>query len=201
MTSRVQQKRCKLTYKSCAQAVIKRVVPYIEMEEFHPESVAKVSKACKSICQWVRAMYVYHNVALQVEPKRQALAAAQAELDETNRALAAAQAQLAEVQRSIATLEAAFGEATAKKAGLAQQVADCEAKLLRADKLIGGLGGEKARPLACCLRCALRLHLCRSQGLRVRIWNVPVYACWRTLRRLCVRRRGGRRRWRSSATL
>lgn len=130
------------------QAVIKRVVPYIEMEEFHPESVAKVSKACKSICQWVRAMYVYHNVALQVEPKRQALAAAQAELDDTNRALAAAQAELAEVQRSIATLEAAFGEATEKKAGLARQVADCESKLLRADKLIGGLGGEKARPLS-----------------------------------------------------
>ena len=50
------------------QAVIKRVVPYIEMEEFHPDNVAKVSKACKSICQWVRAMYVYHNVALQVRP-------------------------------------------------------------------------------------------------------------------------------------
>jgi glutamate formiminotransferase len=55
---------------------MKRVVPYIEMEEFHPDKVAKVSKACKSICQWVRAMYVYHNVALQVEPKRQALAQA-----------------------------------------------------------------------------------------------------------------------------
>jgi len=25
-----------------------------------------VSKACTSICMWVRAMYVYHNVALQV---------------------------------------------------------------------------------------------------------------------------------------
>jgi dynein heavy chain, axonemal len=80
------------------QAVIKRVVPYIEMEEFSPTAVAKVSKACKSICQWVRAMYVYHSVALQVEPKRAALAAAQAELDDTNRALAAAQASLRVVQ-------------------------------------------------------------------------------------------------------
>lgn len=83
------------------QAIIKRVVPYIEMEEFHPDQVAKVSKACKSICQWVRAMYVYHNVALQVEPKRQALAAASAELDETNRQLAAAQGELAAVQVSL----------------------------------------------------------------------------------------------------
>lgn len=36
------------------------------MEEFTPEAVSKVSKACTSICMWVRAMYVYHNVALQV---------------------------------------------------------------------------------------------------------------------------------------
>ena len=132
-----------LRTRACVQAVIKRVVPYIEMEEFHPDKVAKVSKACKSICQWVRAMYVYHNVALQVEPKRQALAAAQDELDETNRQLAAAQAQLAGVEERIATLEAQFKEATDKKAALAKQVEDCEAKLHRADKLIGGLGGEK----------------------------------------------------------
>jgi dynein heavy chain, axonemal len=119
------------------------------MEEFHPDQVAKVSKACKSICQWVRAMYVYHNVALQVEPKRAALAAAQAELDDTKRQLADAQAQLHSVQNKIAALEAQFKEATAKKAALAQQVEDCQAKLQRADKLIGGLGGEKVCTPTC----------------------------------------------------
>lgn len=40
------------------------------MEEFTPEAVSKVSKACTSICMWVRAMYVYHNVALQVRQGR-----------------------------------------------------------------------------------------------------------------------------------
>jgi dynein heavy chain, axonemal len=119
------------------------------MEEFNPVNVAKVSKACKSICQWVRAMFVYHNVALQVEPKRQALAAAQSELDETNRQLAEAQAQLQSVQNRIAVLGANFKEATQKKGALAKQVEDCQAKLQRADKLIGGLGGEKVRCFAC----------------------------------------------------
>lgn len=38
----------------------------VQMDEFTPEAVSKVSKACTSICMWVRAMYVYHNVALQV---------------------------------------------------------------------------------------------------------------------------------------
>ena len=50
------------------------------------------------------------------------------------------------MQAKIASLEAAFAEAVAKKEALAQQVADCTAKLQRADKLIGGLGGERVRP-------------------------------------------------------
>ncbi len=44
-----------------------------QMEEFAPEAVSKVSKACTSICMWVRAMYVYHNVALQVRPHARAV--------------------------------------------------------------------------------------------------------------------------------
>lgn len=104
------------------QSVIKKVEPYIEMEEFTPDNVAKVSRACKSICMWVRAMYIYHNVALQVEPKRQALAAAQADLDETMAQLDAAQGKLKGVQDKIVALEASFDEAVAKKAALAKQV-------------------------------------------------------------------------------
>jgi len=51
-------------------SVIHLVQPYIDNEEFQPASIAKVSKACTSICQWVRAMHKYHFVAKGVEPKR-----------------------------------------------------------------------------------------------------------------------------------
>ncbi len=81
----------------------------------------------------------------QVAPKRAALAAAQSTLDATLADLSTAQARLAAVQDKIATLEAQFEEATAKKSALAAQVEDCQAKLQRADKLIGGLGGERSR--------------------------------------------------------
>lgn len=50
--------------------VIKAIQPYIDNEEFQPAAIAKVSKACTSICQWVRAMHKYHFVAKTVEPKR-----------------------------------------------------------------------------------------------------------------------------------
>lgn len=49
-----------------ADAIIKKIEPYIQMEEFTPEAVAKVSKACTSICMWVRAMHLYHTVSLGV---------------------------------------------------------------------------------------------------------------------------------------
>eukprot|EP00879_Flechtneria_rotunda_P029816 GHRR01032268.1.p1 GENE.GHRR01032268.1~~GHRR01032268.1.p1 ORF type:complete len:216 (+),score=59.41 GHRR01032268.1:98-649(+) len=85
------------------------------------------------------------DTALQVAPKRAALAAARESLNNTLEELASAQARLAAVQEKIAALEVEFEEATAKKAALAAQVADCQVKLQRADKLIGGLGGERSR--------------------------------------------------------
>lgn len=48
------------------EAVITKIQPYIDSEEFTPEAVARVSKACTSICMWVRAMHLYHTVALGV---------------------------------------------------------------------------------------------------------------------------------------
>lgn len=53
-----------------ADTVIKSIQPYIDSDEFQPAAIAKVSKACTSICQWVRAMHKYHFVAKAVEPKR-----------------------------------------------------------------------------------------------------------------------------------
>ncbi|GAX80571.1 hypothetical protein CEUSTIGMA_g8008.t1 [Chlamydomonas eustigma] len=136
-----------LTYDkdNISDSVIKKVEPYIQMEEFTPEAVSKVSKACTSICMFVRAMYVYHNVALQVEPKRAALRGAQEELATTMKSLAEAQAKLKAVEDKINMLTQQFEEATAKKEALAKQVMDCTVKLGRADKLIGGLGGERVR--------------------------------------------------------
>jgi hypothetical protein len=48
------------------ESVITKIEPYINSEEFTPEAVARVSKACTSICMWVRAMHLYHTVALAV---------------------------------------------------------------------------------------------------------------------------------------
>ncbi|KAI1890876.1 hypothetical protein AGOR_G00158120 [Albula goreensis] len=125
--------------------VIKLVQPYIDNEEFQPESIAKVSKACKSICQWVRAMHIYHFVAKGVEPKRQALQEAQEDLDATQKILDEAKGKLAAVEEGIAALETKYRDCLAKRDELDNKCSLCEQRLVRADKLIGGLAGEKVR--------------------------------------------------------
>ncbi|KAB1264267.1 Dynein heavy chain 1; axonemal [Camelus dromedarius] len=117
------------------ETVIKAIQPYIDNEEFQPAAIAKVSKACTSICQWVRAMHKYHFVAKAVEPKRQALREAQDDLEVTQRILEEAKQRLHEVEDGIATMQAKYRECIAKKEELELKCEQCEQRLGRADKV------------------------------------------------------------------
>jgi len=125
--------------------VISAVDPYMEREDFDPAAIKKASIACEAMCLWVRAMYKYHFIAKAVEPKRIQLRQAEAELAECMAKLEAAQERLREVQNKIAKLEGDYDAAIAKQTELQDDMRLCEVKLERAHKLIGGLGGEKAR--------------------------------------------------------
>lgn len=70
LSSRIFFPSCDSLQDNIADSVIRAIQPYIDSEEFQPAAIAKVSKACTSICQWVRAMHKYHFVAKAVEPKR-----------------------------------------------------------------------------------------------------------------------------------
>ncbi|MGH0177674.1 UNVERIFIED_CONTAM: hypothetical protein FKN15_074253 [Acipenser sinensis] len=126
-------------------AIIKTVQPYIDNEEFQPAAIAKVSKACTSICQWVRAMHKYHFIARAVEPKRQALRESQDDLAVTQKILDEAKRRLEEVEGGIAMLQAKYKDCVSKKEELEVKCAQCEQRLVRADKLITGLADEKVR--------------------------------------------------------
>ncbi|XP_072136794.1 dynein axonemal heavy chain 1 isoform X1 [Mobula birostris] len=126
-------------------SVIKAIQPYIDSEEFMPASIAKISKACTSICQWVRAMHKYHFIAKAVEPKRQALREAQEDLSVTQKILEGAKRRLEEVELGIAALESKYKDCVAKKDELGNKCEQCEQRLIRADKLLNGLSDEKIR--------------------------------------------------------
>lgn len=90
-------------------------------------------------------MHKYHFVAKGVAPKRAKLKAAQEELAETMAILDKAKSRLRDVQERIATLQDKYDECVRKKDELEYKCGECEARLVRADKLIGGLADEKDR--------------------------------------------------------
>ncbi|CAB3253984.1 unnamed protein product [Arctia plantaginis] len=118
---------------------------YIPDREFDPAVIAKVSSACEGLCRWVRAMDVYDRVIKVVAPKKAALAEAEAELQAQMNTLNAKRAQLQAVLDKLQALNDEFAEMTRKKKGLEDEIDLCSTKLQRAEQLIGGLGGEKAR--------------------------------------------------------
>uniref|UniRef100_A0A4W3JLA8 Dynein axonemal heavy chain 6 n=1 Tax=Callorhinchus milii TaxID=7868 RepID=A0A4W3JLA8_CALMI len=85
--------------------VLQKLQKYLINPDFVPEKVEKVSRACKSMCMWVRAMDLYSRVIKEVQPKRVKLAAAQAELDATLLMLKEKQKKLKQVEMKIEQLE------------------------------------------------------------------------------------------------
>ena len=125
--------------------IVHSITPYIEMEDFLPAAVRKASVACEAICMWVRAMHTYNRVVKLVEPKKKALAEAEAELQVTMATLADAKGRLQDVVDRLAELEANFDGAVQKKDQLISEVKQCEIRLESALKLIALLGGEEER--------------------------------------------------------
>lgn len=74
---------------------LRALQPYLQDPEFEPELVTSKSYAAAGLCSWVINIVHFHKVYCDVEPKRQALNKANAEL-------AAAQEKLASIKAKIA---------------------------------------------------------------------------------------------------
>ncbi|XP_069580748.1 dynein axonemal heavy chain 12 [Brachyistius frenatus] len=118
---------------------------YMTNPDFDPTKVAKASSAAEGLCRWIKAMEVYDRVAKVVAPKKANFAEAQESLAATRALLDQKRAELKEVEDHLASLQKTFDEKTEEKAQLEFQVDLCARKLERAEKLIGGLGGENIR--------------------------------------------------------
>merc|ERR1719506_3194102 len=109
------------------------------------EKAKGASAAAEGVCKWVRAMSTYDRVAKVVGPKKELLAQVSAEYAEVMVLLKGKQDELQEVLDRLKKLEDTLDDLVRKKEDLERQVEDCKNKLDRAEKLIGGLGGEKVR--------------------------------------------------------
>ena len=112
---------------------------------FTPENAKKASNAAAGLCKWCLAMSTYDRVAKVVAPKREALKEAEAQLSVTMAGLKAKQDALKVVEDNLGSLESQLAGAKQEKIDLENQVDLCGKKLVRAEQLITGLGGEKVR--------------------------------------------------------
>ncbi|KAK0049220.1 dynein heavy chain 3 axonemal-like isoform X1 [Biomphalaria pfeifferi] len=126
--------------------IIKRIrEKYIANPDYDPTLIKNASTACEGLCKWVRAMDIYDKVAKVVAPKKAKLAEAEGELAVQMEKLNEKRAQLQAVTDKLQALNDEFEVMTQKKKDLEGNIDLCSKKLDRAEKLIGGLGGEKDR--------------------------------------------------------
>uniref|UniRef100_A0A670JPV6 Dynein axonemal heavy chain 9 n=1 Tax=Podarcis muralis TaxID=64176 RepID=A0A670JPV6_PODMU len=124
---------------------LRALQPYLQDPEFEPELVTSKSYAAAGLCSWVINIVHFHKVYCDVEPKRQALNKANAELAAAQEKLASIKAKIAHLNENLARLTAKFEKATAEKLKC-QQEAEATAKTISlANRLVGGLASENVR--------------------------------------------------------
>lgn len=147
---------------------LKALQPYLQDPQFKPELVTTKSYAAAGLCSWVVNIVRFHEVYCDVEPKRQALSKANAEL-------AAAQDKLASIKAKIAvsacspvepiTLVAAWGEILRVRESFAP-ISLPGQYLLRAKGGNQPVGTPPACPLSGITRCSAGPSRCSSHRLR-----------------------------------
>ncbi|KAJ3027001.1 UNVERIFIED_CONTAM: Dynein heavy chain 6, axonemal, partial [Siphonaria sp. JEL0065] len=127
------------------ESMTKKLRKYVDNPIFTPESVEKVSKACKSMCMWVIAMDIYSRVFKEVLPKKKRLEEAQATLEDTRAKLAEKTAALQEVENQLNKLKDTYEASIKSKRVLSEKMEETTRRLARASKLTLALADEQIR--------------------------------------------------------
>ncbi|XP_074463654.1 dynein axonemal heavy chain 9 isoform X3 [Larus michahellis] len=124
---------------------LKALQPYLEDPKFKPEFVTTKSYAAAGLCSWVVNIVRFHEVYCDVEPKRQALSKANAELAAAQEKLASIKAKIARLNENLAKLTAKFEKATSDKLKCQQEAEATACTIALANRLVGGLASENVR--------------------------------------------------------
>jgi len=128
-----------------SNSVLKKIGSYTKRKNFNADEIGKVSQAAGALCEWVCAMELYAKVFRDVEPRRIALAKAEAKLEKKKNELAEKAQMLAEVIAKVTALEEDYNKSEADQQKYTNDAKMLEAKLLRAQELVEGLGSERER--------------------------------------------------------
>nr|XP_056713421.1 dynein axonemal heavy chain 11 [Euleptes europaea] len=118
---------------------------YLRDPEFSPNWIRMKSFAAAGLCAWVINIIKYYEVYCDVEPKRQALSQANAELAAATENLEAIRKKLSELDLNLRKLTASFEKATAEKVKSQEDVSRTNKTIELANRLVKGLESEKVR--------------------------------------------------------
>lgn len=127
------------------QELVDKIQEFITQDAFQIESLKKVSAVAMNLAKWVFAMDKFYRVNKIVKPKKEQLKVAEEKYESVMKVLRVKQAELKKVVDEVNALQKDLNDTKEAKETLELKVADCEAKLIRAEQLIKGLGGEKTR--------------------------------------------------------
>lgn len=125
--------------------IIEKARPMLDLEVMSEAKIKNASSALVAVRIWIKAMITYHDVLKIVNPKR-AIAAEKTE--QLNKVMAELNEKIAEVNAIDAKLNQLNQEKTdleTKAQNLNDEIEECGKRLIRAEKMIGGLSGEKDR--------------------------------------------------------
>jgi dynein heavy chain len=123
----------------------KDVRPYLALEHFDVAIIEKKNKAAGGLVSWVQNIVIYYDTIVGVEPKRQALRAANERLEAATVKLDKVNKQVAELQAKLDKLTVAFDAANVEKQSAIAEVARMQLKLSLAQRLISALASENDR--------------------------------------------------------
>ena len=133
------------------EETVEFLFPYVDLgteeggEYFTPKVAKSASSAAEGLCIFAAAMKDYFYASRIVKPKLEALALAEASLNEAATKLAQAEERLAQCQAKLDELQAMFERQMGEKKLLEDNAAALMKKMSQASELIGGLAGEQKR--------------------------------------------------------
>lgn len=124
---------------------LKEVRPYLDMEHFNPEIILTKNSAAAGLCNFVINIVTYRDIVVTVEPKRKALAEANAQLEAANSRLKQVNELVAELEAKLAVLTTELNAANKEKQDALDTVARGQKKLDLAQRLTTALAAENER--------------------------------------------------------
>jgi dynein heavy chain len=124
---------------------VELLMPYLEMSDFNAVAAKSACGNVAGLCTWAAAMVEFHNIFVQVEPKKARLREAESMLRIATKELKQAQDELDAKQAELDKMQAQYDEAMRQKQQLQDDAELTKKRLEAAEALINGLAGERTR--------------------------------------------------------